>query len=400
MPASPVDDRPATGPTPGSSRFGGPGSCSRQPRSTTYPYPDRPVPELQDDRIGSPGPTRAPAPPGRREAPPPRSRIELFDENDEPIARTRPTSATAFAPAGVGNVAVGFDLLGHALDAVGDRVTVSRLDEPIVEIVDILGCDYPLPREPERNTATAGLLALIEALELEFGFAVTIHKAIPLGSGMGGSAASAVGALVAANALLDEPLSLEELLGYALVGEAVASGTPHADNLAPCLYGGLTLVRGLESPDVLQIPVPEEIRCVLVHPHLRVDTRDARAVLPRQISLGLHVEQSANLAGFLHGCYTNDLELIGRSLRDEIAEPHREALIPGFRAAKDAAMEAGALGCSISGAGPSVFAWCAGEPRAEEVRSALSDAFSREGITHDLWVSPVNTPGAYVEERS
>src|SRR5690606_17916596 len=137
----------------------------------------------------------------------------------------------------------------------------------------------------------------IEELELDFGFAVTIEKAIPLGSGMGGSAASAAGALVAANALLDEPLTLDELLRYALVGEAVASGSPHADNLAPCLFGGLTLVRGLEVPDVLQIPVPEEIRCVLVHPPLRVDTRDARAVLPQSISLGLHVEQSGNLAG-------------------------------------------------------------------------------------------------------
>ncbi|HEX6923802.1 MAG TPA: homoserine kinase [Longimicrobiaceae bacterium] len=359
------------------------------------------VPELQDDRPTSAGTAATPSRPARLGGPPAlRSQVELYDENDQPIERTRPTTATAFAPAGVGNVAVGFDLLGHALEAVGDRVQVSRLDRPLVEIVDIIGCEEPLPRDPARNTATAGLLTLIEALDLPFGFAVTVEKAIPLGSGMGGSAASAVGALVAANALLEEPLTLDELLRFALVGESVASGSPHADNLAPCLFGGLTLVRGLEFPDVLQIPVPEEIRCVLVHPHLRLDTRDARAVLPRSISLELHVEQAGNLAGFIHGCFTNDLELIRRSFHDLIAEPHRERLIPGFPEARKAALEAGALGCSISGAGPSVFAWCAGEPAAATVREALTSAFTTAGITSDAWVSPVNAPGAYVVERA
>jgi homoserine kinase len=359
------------------------------------------VPDLQDDTLTTEGPPVEATRPTRRGNPPPRrSQVELYDEDDRPIQRARPTTATAFAPAGVGNVAVGFDLLGHSLEAVGDRVTVSRLDDPVVRILGITGCESPLPLEPERNTATAGLLTLIEALDLEFGFAVTVEKAIPLGSGMGGSAASAVGAMVAANALLDEPLTLDELLRYALVGEAVASGSPHADNLAPCLFGGLTLVRGLEFPDILQIPVPEEIRCVLVHPHLRLDTKDARAVLPRSISLSLHVEQAGNLAGFIHGCFTGDLELIRRSFQDVIVEPHREPLIPGFRAAREAAMEAGALGCSISGAGPSVFAWCAGEPGAAEVRAALTRAFESAGVQTDDWVSPVNAPGAYVVERA
>lgn len=317
---------------------------------------------------------------------------------DSPV-RTRLSSATAFAPAGVGNVAVGFDVLGHALEAVGDRVTVRRTDRPTVEILDIVGCDEPLPLEPDRNTATAGLLTLIEALDLPFGFAVHIEKAIPLGSGMGGSAASAVGAMVAANALLDEPLTLSELLRFALVGEAVASGSAHADNLAPGLFGGLTLVRSMAPADVLKIPVPPEIRCVLVRPHLRVNTRDARAVLPRQIPVSLHVQQSANLAGFVYGCLTSDLELIRRSFVDLLAEPHREHLIPGFGAAKQAALDADALGCSISGAGPSLFAWCAGERTAEEVRAAMTDAFGRQGIPTDAWISPVNARGAYVVEE-
>lgn len=319
--------------------------------------------------------------------------------SSDPRLRVRPTSATAFAPAGVGNVAVGFDVLGHALEAVGDRVTVHRIDRPGVEILDIVGCEEQLPLEPDRNTATAGLLTLVEALDLPFGFAVHIEKAIPLGSGMGGSAASAVGALVAANALLDEALSPAELLRFALVGEAVASGSAHADNLAPGLFGGLTLVRSMSPADVLRIPVPPEIRCVLVRPHLRVDTRDARAVLPVQIPVSLHVQQSANLASFVYGCLTGDLELLGRSFVDLLAEPHREHLIPGFRPAKQAALDAGAIGCSISGAGPSLFAWCAGDDAAAAVRAAMADAFARADIRTDSWVSPVNARGAYVVEE-
>ncbi|MBW3630282.1 MAG: homoserine kinase [Gemmatimonadetes bacterium] len=309
-------------------------------------------------------------------------------------------TATAYAPAGVGNVAVGFDVLGHALDAIGDKVTVWRTAEPRVEIVEITGCDEVLPLDPAQNTATAGLVAMLRELALPFGFAVRIEKAIPLGSGMGGSAASAVGGMVAANALLEEPLPLSELLRFALVGETVASGSAHADNLAPGLYGGLTLVRAMDPPDILSIPVPEEIRCVLVHPHLRLDTRVARGVLPREIPMGLYVHQSANLAGFVSGCHTGDLELIRRSFVDLVAEPHRAPLIRGFAAVKAAALEAGALGCSISGGGPSVFAWCAAEAAAADVRDGMVSAFARAGVDADAFVSPVNAPGARLVEAS
>lgn len=308
-------------------------------------------------------------------------------------------TATAFAPAGIGNVAVGFDTLGHSIEAIGDRVTVSRLEEPVVRIVDITGCDSPLPRAPERNTATAGLLVMIEELELPFGFAVSIDKGIPLGSGMGGSAASAVGALVAANALLDEPLGPAGLLHYALVGETVASGSAHADNLAPGLYGGLTLVRAMDPADVVRIPVPDGIRCVLVHPHLRVDTRTARGLLPQEVSLRVFVQQSANLAGFVAGCHTGDLELIRRSFSDLIAEPHREHLIPGFRAIRHAALEEGALGCSISGGGPSMFAWCAGDAVAARVRDVMVRVFEAHDVHVDHWISPINEVGARLLEE-
>lgn len=311
---------------------------------------------------------------------------------------TLPTRATAFAPAGVGNVAVGFDVLGHALDAVGDRVTVRRTDRPGVEIEEIVGSPEPLPTDPAQNTATAGLIALLDDQALPHGFAVRIEKAIPLGSGMGGSAASAVGAMVAANALLERPLSPHEMLRYALIGETVASGSAHADNIAPGLFGGLTLVRSSDPVDIVRIPVPPAIRCVLVHPHLRLDTRVARGVLPREIPLGLHARQSANLAGFVAGCLTGDLGLIGRSFVDLVAEPHRARLIPGFAAVKDAALGAGSLGCSISGAGPSLFAWCADEHVAAGVRDAMVAAFAGEGIAADAYLSPVDAPGARVVE--
>jgi homoserine kinase len=308
--------------------------------------------------------------------------------------------ATAYAPAGVGNVAVGFDVLGHALDAVGDVVTVYRTPGPGVTILEIAGCEEPLPMEAEKNTATAGLVALARELSLPFGFAVRIRKAIPLGSGMGGSASSAVGGLVAANALLEEPLTPLELLRFALVGETVASGSAHADNLAPGLFGGMTLVRAMDPPDVVRIDVPAEIRCVLVRPHLRLDTRVARQVLPRTLPMGLYVQQSANLSGLIAGCFTGDLELIRRSFCDVVVEPHRAPLIRGFASVKGAALEAGALGCSISGAGPSLFAWCAGDETAQRVRDAMVAAFAAENVAADPYISRVDAPGARVVEVS
>ncbi len=304
-------------------------------------------------------------------------------------------SATVFAPATVGNVGVGFDLLGHALAAVGDRVTVSRVPEPGVRIRGATGVEVPLG--PAENTAGAGLLRLVEEKGLGFGFEVWIEKGIPLGSGMGGSAASAAGAVVAAGALLPEKLSRAELLRYGMFGEQVASGSLHADNLAPCLLGGLVLARPSESPDVVSIPVPAALRCVLVHPRLRVDTREARRVLPRTVGLRAMVEQSANLAGVIAGCYSGDLELIGRSLTDLVVEPHRAPLVRGFDAVKGAALEGGALGCSLSGSGPALFAWCDGEARGEEIRERMVAAFRAAGVEARGWISPVDAPGARVE---
>ena len=329
----------------------------------------------------------------------------------------RPKSVTAFAPATVGNAGVGFDVLGFSIEAVGDRVTATRIPTPgkvtaeifseSTQVNDELGKEIAqeianLPLDPEKNTATAGLLALCRDLNLDFGFAVSIRKGIPIGSGMGGSAASAVAAAVAANALLPRPLSLEKLLKYALIGEAVASGSMHADNVAPCLFGGLTLA--LDSPDhwdapplIRKIPVPSQILCVLVHPSMRLDTRAARAVLKPDLPLKTHVQQSANLAAFLTGCFTNDLTLLAQSLSDVVIEPQRAKLIPGFAAVKEAALKNGALGCTISGAGPSVFAWVPSRQIAEDARSAMVQAFLDAGLPSvEAWISPISQKGAYV----
>jgi homoserine kinase len=303
--------------------------------------------------------------------------------------------ATAFAPASVGNVAIGFDILGFAIDALGDRVTVTRRAAPGVEIRAVRGVVGDLPREARDNTAGRALLAMQEALRPEFGLCVEIDKGIPLGSGLGGSAASAVGAVVAANALLEKPVEKLELLKFAMAGEAVASGARHADNIAPSLFGGLALTVGIDHPRVKLIPVPAGIRAIIVHPHMFLATSRARAILKESVELSDFVWQTAHLAGFISGCYTDDLDMIRASFEDVVIEPQRAALIPGFQEVRRGALEAGALGCSISGAGPSMFAWTL-ESSTEAVRTAMRREFARQALATDDWVVEMSSPGARV----
>jgi homoserine kinase len=306
-------------------------------------------------------------------------------------------TATAFAPASIANVAVGFDILGFAMDQVGDRVTVARLPNVRdVSVRSITGVVTDLPFDARKNTAAVALLAMIEKLELSFGFEVSIHKGIAMGSGMGGSAASAVGAVVAANALLERPLSTTRLLEFALAGEAAASGAIHADNVAPCLYGGLTLSLSVDPPHIVQVPLPAGLQCVLVHPHLEVETRRARAILEPMVPLQAHVHQSAHLAAFVAACHRGDLELLQASMKDLIIEQQRASLIPGFYEAKKAAMARGALGFSIAGSGPSVFAWAASTESAGRILEAIGEVFSAHQIPTDTWICPVQGTGARV----
>lgn len=307
------------------------------------------------------------------------------------------TYSTAFAPASVGNVAVGFDILGHSVSAIGDRVTARRVTRDGVRITRIDGVVSDLPLEAERNTAGMAVIGMLAGSGLEGGIDLSIEKGIPLGSGLGGSAASAVAAVVAVNGLLPAPLDRIALLKFAMQGEAVASGSVHVDNIAPSLFGGLVLTVGIDNPNVKQIPVPAGIRCVLVHPHMTLSTREARQILRRTIELGDVIWQCANLAGFLTGCYTSDLHLIRESLHDVVIEPQRKLLIPGFDAVQNAARERGALGCSISGAGPTVFAWCeAGH--AEAIRAGMVEAFAGAGLATDAWISALDEQGARVLE--
>jgi len=303
--------------------------------------------------------------------------------------------ATAFAPASVGNVGIGFDILGFAVDALGDRITVSRSEKPGIRISGCSGVATDLPLEPEKNTAGRALMALNIAAQPDFGFEMQIEKGIPIGSGLGGSASSAVGAVVAANALLDEPFDRLALLKFAMQGEAVASGSLHVDNIAPSLFGGLVLTVGIDNPKVKRIPIPLGITAVIAHPHMFLSTRQARAILKRDVAMADFVWQTANLAGFISGCYTNDLELIREGLNDVVIEPQRRQLIPGFSAVRSAALAAGALGCSISGAGPTMFAWAMASD-AQAVRERMVAEFARHGVATDHWVVPVESDGARV----
>ncbi|MDQ2819308.1 MAG: homoserine kinase [Pseudomonadota bacterium] len=302
-----------------------------------------------------------------------------------------PQVACAFAPASVGNVGIGFDLLGHSLAGAGDRAEVRRIDEPVVRIADIRGCVSGLPLDPRANTAGTSLLSLRKAVGLQHGFELILHKGIALGSGMGGSAASCVAALVAANALLARPLPREALYPFALDGEAVASGSRHGDNLGSMLLGGLVLAT---HDRLLRIDVPDAWHCALVHPHVVLETRKARAALAGDYALGEFVAQSTNLALVLAGCYRADATLVREGLKDVLIEPRRAPLIPGFAKVKQAALDHHALGASISGAGPSVFGWYDNRSDAEAASRAMQLAFADIGLESDAYVSPINGPAA------
>ena len=317
--------------------------------------------------------------------------VPLPELHMPPGRSTNSRTACAFSPASVGNVGVGFDLLGHSVAGTGDRAEVRRIDEVAVRIAAIRGCVDGLPLDPLRNTAGTALLSMQRALELPFGFELVLHKGIALGSGMGGSAASCVAALVAANALLEEPLSREALYPFALDGEAVASGSRHGDNLGAMLLGGLVLAT---RERLLRVPVPATWYCALVHPHVVLETRKARAALAGHYALGEFVAQSSNLALVLAGCYQGDAALVREGLKDVLVEPRRAPLIPHFAQVKQAALDHHAIGASISGAGPSVFGWYEKPADAAAASVAMQAAFAEAGLDSDAWVTPINGPAA------
>jgi homoserine kinase len=296
-----------------------------------------------------------------------------------------------FSPASVANVSCGFDVLGFCLEPIGDLMRVVKTENQGVEIGTIKGQD--LPKDPKKNVASVAVLALLEKHPSSFGFRIDIDKKIKPGSGIGSSAASAAGAVFAVNELLGAPYSKNELLQFAMAGEAMASGAAHADNLAPVLLGGFTLVRNNATLDVISLPTPKELIATVIHPKIELKTIHARAILKDNIPLKKAVEQWGNLGAFVSALYTEDFELMKRSLEDKVIEPYRAMLIPKFDAIKTAALTAGALGSGISGSGPSIFALSKGEETAQKVAKAMSAIYTSINIEHDVYVSKINTEG-------
>lgn len=301
-----------------------------------------------------------------------------------------------FCPASIANLNCGFDILGLCLNTIGDEMIIRKSPEKGIKITKIVGAD--LPFETNKNVAGVAGLALIEHLnrKLDYGFEIEIYKNIKAGSGIGSSSASAAGAVYGINELLGKPFSKVELVNFAMKGEAIASGSEHADNVAPCLLGGFTLIRGYNPLDIIQIKSPEELYAVVLHPHIEVKTVEARAIIQPMVPLKLVITQTGNLGGLIAGLYTSDYELIGRSLNDVLVEPFRKHLIPNFDAVKNVAIQNGALGAGISGAGPSIFALCKGEEKAKKIANAMEKSYSSTGVGFDIHISKVNPNGTSV----
>jgi homoserine kinase len=303
--------------------------------------------------------------------------------------------ASASAPASIGNVGVGFDILGQAFDAARDTVTAVRETEPGVRLGTVSGLVACLPADPLSNTALASAQAVLKAAGAPFGLTLSIHKGVPVAAGMGGSAASAVAAAAAANALLGDPFAVEELLPFALEGERVSSDPPHWDNVMASLLGGLVLAAREDPPLVQRLPVPQGMVAIVLHPLVTVETRTARALLKRDVPMSLAVEHSRRVAAFVAGCATGDLELIKAGFVDLLVEPQREHLLPVLPAVRVAALGAGALGCSFSGSGPSVFAWALAVD-ADAVEQAMARTFADARIPARAYRAPIGSAGVRV----
>src|SRR5215218_6810232 len=293
-------------------------------------------------------------------------------------------------PATVANLVCGFDVLGMCLHDPYDEMEIRLLDEKQVCIKSADG--YPLPSDPAQNTAGAPLLELLKEVPDEIGFEITIHKRIKPGSGLGSSAASAAGAVVGANVLLGNLFSNNDLVRFAMFGEKVASGVKHADNVAPCIFGGITLIRSVFPLDIISIPAPP-LFVTVVHPQIEVRTADARQILRKEVLLKDAIKQWGNIAGLVAGFLKNDMQLVGRSLEDGIIEPVRSILIPGFGELKKRCIEEGALGGGIAGSGPSSFMFSSDEVTAKHIETLMQGIYQKIGLAHHTYVTTINTAG-------
>ncbi len=303
-------------------------------------------------------------------------------------------SIKAFAPATVANVCCGFDILGFPMDAPADEVTLTLKDEPGIVVSKITGDNGKLPLDANKNTASVAVQSYLNQLGKNIGVTIELHKGLPLGSGMGSSAASGVAALVAINELTGNPLTRKELVQHAMEAERVACGAAHADNVAPSLLGGFVLIRNYQPLDVVAIPTPDNLFCTLVHPHLELKTEDSRKVLKQTLPLKDAIAQSGNVAGLVLGLMTCDFDLIGRSLVDKIAEPIRSVFIPGFEDIRSHVKTAGGIGCGISGSGPTLFALSNSRELATKLGDLMQQQFLHYKLVSDVFVSKVNQHGA------
>jgi homoserine kinase len=308
--------------------------------------------------------------------------------------KTRPDRVAIFAPASISNIGPGFDVLGLAIETPGDIVVASRRPEPGLGFT--MGPENTgIPADPLQNVAAHVAMIMLDEFRPPFGISMVLHKRMPVGSGLGSSAASSVASVMAVNQLLPKRLAKPGLLRFAMEGERMVTGTAHADNVAPSLLGGVCLVRSYDPLDVISLSVKNTVRWVVLHPHLVVRTEDSRRVLPAQISLRQATRQWGNVSGLTSGLARGDAALIGKCVEDVIAEPARAHLIPGFYEIKKAALEAGATGCSISGSGPSIFAVASSDARAKKIGAAMTAACERAaGVNSDITISRVNMKGA------
>ncbi len=296
-----------------------------------------------------------------------------------------------FSPATVANVSCGFDVLGFCLDTIGDEMVVRKTKEKGVSISKIIGSD--LPYDIQKNVAGVSALALYDDAKPNFGFDIEIYKHIKPGSGIGSSAASASGSVFAINELLGRPYSKTQLTHFAMKGEAIASGSEHADNIAPTIFGGFTLIKNTSPIKVLQLPTPDELYAIIIHPQIEIKTSLARAILPNSIPLKDAITQWSNLGSLVHALHTNDYDLLGNSLEDVIIEPHRSELIPHFQMVKKEVLNNGALGCGISGSGPSIFSLCKGVKNAKQVKNAINNSYLKTEVSFEIHLSKINTEG-------
>ena len=299
-----------------------------------------------------------------------------------------------FSPATVANVSCGFDVLGFCLDSVGDDMVIRKIEKKGIYITKIEGFD--LPYEAELNVAGVSALAMYDAIDVDFGFEIEIYKNIKPGSGIGSSAASAVGSVFGMNELLGRPFNKTQLTAFAIKGEALASKCEHADNLAPALFGGFTLVKSISPLQILEIPSPDDLYATIIHPQIEIKTSESRAILPKEIALSDAIAQWANFGSLIHALHTSDYNLIKESLHDVVVEPHRSKLIPHFNVVKKAAITAGALGCGISGSGPSIFTLSNSLETANNVKDEIKNVYSKTGIAFEIYVSKINTEGVKI----